>query len=53
LTTTNVLAGDDLHGQLVVLNITLDSTMVHPDVVGVEVLEGVALIWARLSMILW
>lgn len=31
--------GDDLHGELVVLNNTLDGAEVHPDVVGVEVLE--------------
>ena len=31
--------GDDLHAELVVLNNTLDSAQVHPDVVGVEVLE--------------
>ncbi|KAI6876546.1 putative UTP--glucose-1-phosphate [Hortaea werneckii] len=31
--------GDDLHGKLVVLDHTLDGTDVHPDVVGVEVLE--------------
>jgi hypothetical protein len=31
--------GNDLHAELVVLNNTLDSAQVHPDVVGVEVLE--------------
>ena len=31
--------GDDLHGKLVVLDNTLDSAEVHPDVVGVEVFE--------------
>lgn len=31
--------GDDLHLELVVLNNTLDGLDVHPDVVGVEVLE--------------
>ena len=31
--------GDDLHGELVVLDNTLDGAEVHPDVVGVEVLE--------------
>lgn len=31
--------GDDLHGELVVLNDALDGAEVHPDVVGVEVLE--------------
>jgi hypothetical protein len=31
--------GNDLHAELVVLDNTLDSAQVHPDVVGVEVLE--------------
>lgn len=31
--------GNDFHGELVVLNNALDGTEVHPDVVGVEVLE--------------
>ena len=31
--------GDDLHGELVVLDDALDGAEVHPDVVGVEVLE--------------
>jgi len=36
----NALAvGDDLHAELVVLDDTLDGAQVHPDVVGVEVLE--------------
>lgn len=40
LVTRNGLAvGDDLHLQLVVLNNTLNGLNVHPDVVGVEVLE--------------
>lgn len=34
-----LLVGDDLHLELVILNDTLDGTQVHPDVVGVEVLE--------------
>ena len=34
-----LLVGNDLHLELVLLNNTLDSLDVHPDVVGVEVLE--------------
>ena len=34
-----LLVGNDLHGELVVLNNALDGLEVHPDVVGVEVLE--------------
>jgi hypothetical protein len=34
-----LLVGDNLHLQLVLLNNTLDGAEVHPDVVGVEVLE--------------
>jgi hypothetical protein len=34
-----LLVGDDLHLELVLLHNTLDSADVHPDVVGVEVLE--------------
>lgn len=34
-----LVVGDDLHLELVVLNNTLDRAEVHPDVVGVEVLE--------------
>jgi len=34
-----LLVGDDLHLELVILHNTLDGAEVHPDVVGVEVLE--------------
>lgn len=34
-----LVVGDDFHRKLIVLNDALDGTEVHPDVVGVEVLE--------------
>lgn len=34
-----LLVGDDLHLELVFFNNTLDGTEIHPDIVGVEVLE--------------
>lgn len=34
-----LLVGNDLHGEFVVLDNALDGLEVHPDVIGVEVLE--------------
>jgi len=39
ITRDGLAIGDDFHLELVILNYTLDGLEVHPDVVGVEVLE--------------